>query len=115
MRLVIRLSEHKSGQINFDSEFFEYFKICTDLGEMSMMKIVPNWIYYSHEISWIFPNCLSIFLGRNTEFRFIYLEKFGDEWDRTVSRSVAGRRAPIGWPGRCHTHWYKAFLTGSRV
>jgi hypothetical protein len=66
-----------------------------------MMKSVPNWIYYSHEISRIFPNCLSIFLGRNTEFRFIYLEKFIDEWDPTVSRSVTGRRTLIGWPGRC--------------
>jgi hypothetical protein len=67
MRLAIRLSEHKSGQINFDSESFKYFKICGDLGEVSMIKSVPNWIYYSHEFSRIFPNCLSIFLGQNTE------------------------------------------------
>jgi hypothetical protein len=67
-----------------------------------MMKSVPNWIYYSHEFSQIFPKCLSIFLGWNTEFGIIYLEKFTNEWDPPVSRSVAGRRAPIGWPGRCH-------------
>jgi hypothetical protein len=35
------------------------------------------------------------------EFGFIYLEKFTDEWDPPVSRSVAGCHAPIGWPGRC--------------
>jgi hypothetical protein len=102
MRLAIRLIEHKSGQTNFDSESFEYFKIGGDLREVSMMKSVPNWIYYSHEFSRIFfPNCLSIFLGRNMEFGFIYLEKFTDEWDPPVSRSVAGCHAPIGWPGRC--------------
>jgi hypothetical protein len=42
MRLAIRLSEHKSGQINFDSKSFEYFKISGDLGEVSIMKSVPN-------------------------------------------------------------------------
>jgi hypothetical protein len=42
MRRAIRLSEHKSGQINFDSESFEYFKIDLDLGEVSIMKSVPN-------------------------------------------------------------------------
>jgi hypothetical protein len=102
MRHAIRLSEHKYGQINFDSESFEYFKICGDLGEVSMMKFVPNLVCYYHEFSRIIPNCLSIFLGWNTEFGFIYLEKFTDEWDPPVSRSVTGRRAPIGWPGRCH-------------
>jgi hypothetical protein len=39
MRRAIRLSEHKSGQINFDSESFEYFKIDFDLGEVSIMKM----------------------------------------------------------------------------
>jgi hypothetical protein len=32
-----------------------------------MIKSVPNWIYYSHKFSRIFPNCLPIFLGQNTE------------------------------------------------
>jgi hypothetical protein len=68
---------------------------------VSMMKSVPNWIFYSHEFSRIFLNCLSIFLGWNMEFGFIYLEKFTDEWDPLVSRSITERRALIGWPGRC--------------
>jgi hypothetical protein len=63
MRLAIKLSEHKSGQINFDSESFEYFKICGDLGEVSMMKSVPNWIYYSHKFSGFFQIVYLFFLG----------------------------------------------------
>jgi hypothetical protein len=39
------------------------------------MTSVLNWIYY-HEFFWIFPNCLSIFLGQNMEFGFILFWKF---------------------------------------
>jgi hypothetical protein len=68
MRLAIRLIEHKSGQTNFDSESFEYFKIGGDLREVSMMKSVPNWIYYSHKFSRIF-------------FQIVYLFFLGGIWN----------------------------------
>jgi hypothetical protein len=56
------------------------------------MKTVPNWIYYSHDFFWIFLNCLSIFLGRNTKFGFILiLEK---HWHMGPSCQRLSRHAP---------------------
>jgi hypothetical protein len=60
MRFAIRLIEHKFGQTNFDSESLKYFKIREDLEEMSILKSVPNQIYYLHEFSWIFSHFLAI-------------------------------------------------------
>jgi hypothetical protein len=73
MRLAIRLIEHKSGQTNFDSESFEYFKIGGDLREVSMMKSVPNWIYYSHEFSRIFFSKLFIYISWAEYGIWVYL------------------------------------------
>jgi hypothetical protein len=60
MRLAIRIIEHKSGQTNFDTESLKQFKICEDLVEVSIMRSVPNWIFYLHEFSCNFSQHLAI-------------------------------------------------------
>jgi hypothetical protein len=68
------------------------------LEEVAIMKSVPNWIFYIHEFSRIFPLCLSIFLTPETYF-WVYL-KSADAWGPPVCGSVASRCPLIGCPRR---------------
>jgi hypothetical protein len=61
MRLAIRLSEHKSGQARFDSESFEYFKICGDLEEDVIRKSVPIGYPTSMNFPGVFLICYLFF------------------------------------------------------
>jgi hypothetical protein len=65
------------------------------LEEVSIMKSILNWIYYYHKFFWIFPNCLSIFLGKNTEFRFILFQKFLSH----------GARRSVALSPSSHSYW----------
>jgi hypothetical protein len=56
------------NQTSFDSESFGYFKICRDLEEVAIIKSVPNWISYSHKLSWICPHFLSIWRGAHLSY-----------------------------------------------
>jgi hypothetical protein len=83
-------------QTSYDSESFDYFKICEDLEEMSMMKSVPDLISHLQEFCQMFPHYVSIFLVQ----KYIFENgKRADVWDPPVSHSVAGCHAVIGWPG----------------
>jgi hypothetical protein len=96
--LVIRLSEHKSGQASFDSESFEYFKILRDLEEDVISKSVPNWIYYLHKFFWSFPHLLSIFLMWKMDFRFILNRISANVWGPPVTGSIATCPVLTGCP-----------------
>jgi hypothetical protein len=57
-----KLIRAQISQTNFDSESFDYFKICEELKEVSMMKSVPNLISYLQQFSQIFLTLYLFFL-----------------------------------------------------
>jgi hypothetical protein len=65
---AISYYQHKSSQTTLDWKSFDLFKICEDLEEVSIIKSVPNYIYYLHEFSKIFIHFLSMFLAWKSVF-----------------------------------------------
>jgi hypothetical protein len=59
------------GQLKFNSESLDYFKIRGELEELLIAKSVPNWIFYLHKISRIFIPFLTIFPMKETFLGFV--------------------------------------------
>jgi hypothetical protein len=69
-----------------------------ELGEVSIIKSLPNWIFYLHKFSQIFIPFLSIFLAHETDFGVSFKFFSADVWAPDVSGNVGRRWHPIGYP-----------------
>jgi hypothetical protein len=70
---------------------------------VSMIKSVPNLIYYHQEFSQIFSHLVSIFLMQKAIFENFSKRKSADVWGPPFSGQAATHHAQIGCPGwHCH-------------
>jgi hypothetical protein len=57
-----------TNPVKLTLDSFDSFKIYEDLENVSIIKHVPNYIYYLHELSKIFIHFLSMFLPSKSIF-----------------------------------------------
>jgi hypothetical protein len=69
------------------------------LEEVSIIKSVPNLIFYFHEFSWIFSQFLAICFELFSFESDFLIQKNADVWGPMVSGTVATRRALVGCCG----------------